>query len=96
MSLLSWLVRFVFVMLVVRLIVSALSGGTRPAQTRRTGAAGPPASNERAGGTLVRDPHCGTYVMQSRAIRSGSGGDVQYFCSDACRDAYRAAHSSVA
>jgi YHS domain-containing protein len=44
----------------------------------------------------VRDPQCGTYLPQTRAIRVGSGSDAQYFCSAACRDAYRAAHSSVA
>jgi hypothetical protein len=92
MNLLSWIFRLLLVMFVVRLIVSAIFGG-RSRQTRQTPPAGPP---ERAGGTLVRDPQCGTYLPQTRAIRLGSGSDAQYFCSAACRDAYRAAHSSVA
>ena len=92
MNLLSWIVRLVLVLFVVRLIANALSP-RRPRQTRPAPPAGPA---ERAGGTLVRDPQCGTYLPQTRAIRAGSGADTHYFCSTACRDAYRAAHSSVA
>ena len=92
MNLLSWIVRFVLVLFVIRLIVNAIFG-SRPRQVRSTRPSGPP---ERAGGTLVRDPQCGTYLPETRAIRVGSGANAQFFCSAACRDAYRAAHSSVA
>ncbi|NUR56787.1 MAG: TRASH domain protein [Acidobacteria bacterium] len=34
---------------------------------------------------LVRDPVCGTYVVPSRALTAGSGRDVQFFCSERCR-----------
>jgi YHS domain-containing protein len=59
-----------------------------------TGSGSPPRSRpsnstpERSGGTLVRDPQCGTYIPESRAIRVGSGDRTLYFCSNACRDAY--------
>ena len=92
MILLSWIFRLLLLMFVIRVILNAIFG-SRPRQPRQAPSAGPP---ERAGGTLVRDPQCGTYLPQTRAIRVGSGSDAQYFCSAACRDAYRAAHSSVA
>ena len=37
---------------------------------------------------LVRDPVCGTFVMPSRALVSGSGTGTRYFCSEKCRDEY--------
>lgn len=41
-----------------------------------------------AGGTLVCDPHTGTYVDPKHAVRSKVGGKVHYFESEASRDAY--------
>ena len=35
---------------------------------------------------LARDPVCGTYVVPTRALTSGSGTDVQFFCSERCRE----------
>jgi uncharacterized protein len=77
--LLDALVLFFIIRTVVRLVT-----GPRPPQ-RASRPASPP---ERAGGTLVRDPQCGTYVPESRAIRVGSGDRTLYFCSTTCRDAY--------
>jgi YHS domain-containing protein len=37
---------------------------------------------------LVRDPVCGTFVVPSKAITSGSGSDTRYFCSEKCRQDY--------
>ena len=37
---------------------------------------------------LVRDPVCGTFVLPSRALSSGSGSNTRYFCSEKCRDDY--------
>ena len=37
---------------------------------------------------LVRDPVCGTFVMPSRALTSGSGPNTRYFCSEKCRREY--------
>ena len=83
--LISWL----FDLLVLWLIVRSISRlfGQRPKaprgqQRQRTKPV------ERLGGTLVRDPQCGTYVPESRAIRGGTGDQMQFFCSTTCRDAY--------
>jgi len=37
---------------------------------------------------LARDPVCGTYVVPSRALTSGSGNDLHFFCSERCRQAW--------
>jgi len=42
------------------------------------------------GGAMVRDPVCGTFVLPERAISVTVGRQQVFFCSPACRDAYRA------
>jgi YHS domain-containing protein len=37
---------------------------------------------------LVRDPVCGTFVVPSKALTSGSGSNTRYFCSEKCRQEY--------
>jgi YHS domain-containing protein len=54
---------------------------------------GAPPPGGKAGGELVRDPHCGTYVARARAIAVSAGNETVYFCSATCRDAYRAARA---
>lgn len=44
----------------------------------------------RGGEEMVRDPVCGTYLPASAAVAAELGGQRHYFCSAACRDAYRA------
>lgn len=39
---------------------------------------------------LVRDPVCGTFVVPSKALTSGSGSETRYFCSEKCRRDYGA------
>jgi len=39
---------------------------------------------------MVRDPVCGIFVIPDRALSITVGRDQLYFCSTACRDAYRA------
>ena len=41
------------------------------------------------GKQTARDPVCGTYVVPSRALTSGEGADVRFFCSEKCRRAYQ-------
>ena len=84
--LVSWLLDLLVLWLIVRAVARLFS--QRPTPTRR---AQPRASTkpvERLGGTLVRDPHCGTYIPESGAIRLGTGEATQFFCSTTCRDAY--------
>ena len=39
---------------------------------------------------MTRDPVCGTFVVPERAVSIADGRARIYFCSNACRDAYRA------
>ena len=39
---------------------------------------------------MVRDPVCGTFVVPDRAVTLHDGRAHVFFCSDACRDKYRA------
>jgi len=83
--LLSWLLDALILYFVARTIMRLVQGAR--SVSRPTGSSQP---IERSGGTLVRDPQCGTYVAQTRAVRLSSGGKTLYFCSTTCRDAYEA------
>jgi uncharacterized protein len=39
---------------------------------------------------LKKDPVCGAYVPATTSIKKMVGGSVLHFCSEACRDRYRA------
>ena len=41
------------------------------------------------GEDMVLDPNCGTYVPRSDAVTKVIRGKKVYFCSNACRDAYK-------
>lgn len=52
-----------------------------------------PAPEKTAGGEeMVQDPQCGTYVPRSLALEQVIKGRTYHFCSEDCRDAYRASH----
>ena len=42
------------------------------------------------GVSMVRDPICGTFVLPESAVTLVDGRARLHFCSDACRDKYRA------
>lgn len=41
-------------------------------------------------GTVKRDPICGTHVDVNVSVREVVDGETHYFCSERCRQAYRA------
>jgi hypothetical protein len=90
-AVLLWFVRLIVLLLVVRLIVRGMSAVIRQRQAPKPTSRMP----ERAGGTLVRDPQCGTYIPESRALVVGRGDDALHFCSTTCRDAWVAAHGNA-
>ena len=67
-----------------RLLEGFIEGVSRP--PRRTRAPG-------RGVQMARDPVCGTFVVPERAVMLIDGSDQVFFCSDACRDKYRASPS---
>ena len=85
------ILRYVLVLLLGMLVLRALGkmlagliAGASPEQGRRSG---PP---ER-GVQMVRDPVCGTFLPPDTAVSlTERGGAVRYFCSEKCRDAFRA------
>jgi YHS domain-containing protein len=58
--------------------------------TGRTRAGVPQQGVPQQGVPMVRDPVCGTFVLPERAVSLSDGRTRLFFCSDACRDKYRA------
>jgi YHS domain-containing protein len=87
----GWILRIIAILLVVRLLMKFIGGIMR-------GLGGEPQANRgktpqtRVGGRLVRDPQCGTHILETRAVRLGSGERAVYFCSESCRERWSAAH----
>jgi hypothetical protein len=88
---LIWLFQFIVLLFVVRLIVRGMYSMIGQRQAPKPTSRMP----ERAGGTLVRDPHCGTFIPESRALVVGRGADALHFCSTTCRDAWVASHQNA-
>lgn len=78
----SWFIRFLVIVLLVRLAWKFL-GGVVEGATRQSQVS--PAK----GVPLVRDPVCGTYVDQARALTLRRKGEMHYFCSENCRTAFQ-------
>ena len=79
----GWLVRLLIAALVIRLIwglvASLVEGASGPKQVRRSRSM-----------PLVRDPVCGAYIQQSRALKEEdpARGKTHYFCSEDCRQKF--------
>ncbi len=72
-----------------QVVDGAIEGYTGQPRTRK-GSSGVPAR----GVQMVRDPVCGTFVAPGNAISIAEPGGQVYFCSDRCRDKYRARPSA--
>ncbi len=82
MSAIALLVRFLFVLVVLRMISRTVAAFLRPreAEPARPRARAKPATD------LVRDRVCNTFLPQDRALRAVVDGKPEFFCSEACRD----------
>jgi uncharacterized protein len=82
----AWTLRIILLLIVLRLVLRFVHGlfqGLAPSSGGSgSGRAG------RAPEQLVRDPVCGTYLPRARALTTGSGAALRYFCSEQCREAY--------
>ena len=88
---LGFVLDVVFTVVVIRAIWKLLSGikigmSVRTAEPRQADTAHAPVQ----GVQMVKDPVCGTYVVPDHAVSISVGRQRMYFCSDACRDKYRA------
>lgn len=81
----GWLVRLLIIVLIIRALWSLFAGLFDGASRRRRPSS---AGGEKRSLPLVRDPVCGTFVQQSRALTVHAGGQTHYFCSEKCRDAF--------
>ena len=85
MVVLGWILRIIVVLVILRLVFRFLGIAQPPAAKARRK---PRGAGEIVGGTLVRDPQCGTYIPQSGAVELTAGRATRYFCSSKCRDAW--------
>jgi YHS domain-containing protein len=74
------------------LLVLALVGWWLLRSRKRPGA-GDSSTGPRAvaGGELVRDRQCNTFIERSRALTAQRDGQTHYFCSEACRERFLSA-----
>jgi YHS domain-containing protein len=91
MALINWIIRSLALAFVARLILRAVLGSRGSVRGRQAAR-----KVERAGGTLERDPQCGTYVPRTAAVTARAGGRTLYFCSASCRDTHLSAHTQDA
>lgn len=77
---LGWILKLVFIWLVLRAVIRLLRG---VAEGMRGAPAKPPAV------ALVRDPVCGTFVAPATAPSFGTGTQMRFFCSENCRRIYQ-------
>jgi YHS domain-containing protein len=93
------MLRFIAYLLITVVLISLLRSVIGVLAKMVTGLFSPPAppasasgpSGPRAGGELKRDPVCGTFIPAANAVTKSIGGEVLYFCSEACRDKHRPA-----
>jgi YHS domain-containing protein len=74
--------------LIVRAVLKTVWGSFNASVTPRNGKDGPISD---AGGELKKDPVCGTYVAVNASVTKVVDGKPVHFCSQACRDKFRAA-----
>jgi YHS domain-containing protein len=78
----------------IRMVIGILMKGA--SEMMRNGSASGTAGQTRGpsmpqGGTLKRDPICGTYVPESNSITGNVQGERYHYCSIRCRDKHAAA-----
>ena len=85
----GWILRIVLLFIVVRMVWRLIGGVI-------DGIAGKPAPSRgrpEQAVALVKDPVCGTYVVKAKALAASVDGQTTWFCSERCRDTWRAAHA---
>lgn len=87
LALLIGLLRFLFVLLIIRLVSRFVMAAVRG---YRGQVAAPPAGPRLSSRELVRDRICNTFLARDRAVVATIAGEVEHFCSTACRDVAQA------
>jgi len=84
------IVTFLVVRAVWKLLQGVMIGLSGDGAPRRSSASRGPSGPPDKGVQMARDPICGTYVVPESALSIRDGRQPVYFCSEACRDKYRA------
>ncbi len=82
LALLVGLLRLLLVLLFVRLVGRFVMAAVRGYR----GQVAAPAAGRLASRELVRDRVCNTFLARDRALMATVAGEVEHFCSAACRD----------
>jgi YHS domain-containing protein len=77
---------FILLTILARMFWRVIDGVIEGVTGRKSSPPRPPARSV----PMVRDPVCGTFVLPDRAVTLVEGRQQMYFCSDSCRDKYRA------
>jgi YHS domain-containing protein len=88
---LGLLLAFIFIVPLIRMVVGAAGRLFSSFAMGKSGAgpgAGTRVPKAAAGGTLHKDPVCGTYVSEAVALTHASRGQTHYFCGEECRAKY--------
>jgi YHS domain-containing protein len=82
--LLLFIVLSIVISRILSRIFSSFADGYSGRDSRQAG------TTPQRGVHMVRDPVCGTFLLPDHAVTIVDGRSRVYFCSDACRDKYRA------
>ncbi len=88
----GWIIRIALILVLILLVVRAgwrLLGGVIEGAVSTGPAGGRGARVPKAGTKMVKDPVCGTYVVQSKALSASSDGETAWFCSSECQRAWQ-------
>jgi YHS domain-containing protein len=83
------LLQFLAFLFVARYVFRALAHWlTEGSERQRVG--GPGAGSKPVyRGRMVRDPVCGLFLLEERAIEDHLDGETQHFCSEKCRETFK-------
>ncbi len=73
---------------VIGIVLKGFGEMFRPDPSAQTSGPRPPAAP--SGGELKKDPVCGTFISTSTAFQKRVGAETYYFCSNLCRDKFKA------
>ena len=81
---------FLLLLVLARMAWNAVAGWIAVQARRQMGA--PEATKPRTihKGRMVRDPVCGLYLPEGRAVTDVVSGERRFFCSETCRERFRA------
>ena len=75
---------------IIGVIGKMFSELSNPASATNTGSGSGRTTASSGPEVLQRDPVCGTFIAPSAAVHKSIGGKTYHFCSETCRDKFKA------